>query len=150
MEQRTDAWYSSRIGKLTASRMADAVNTLKKGGDTEKRSNYRLELIAERFTGKAADFFENYAMKWGTDCEPLARSAYEVHTGNMVSEVGFIAHPIIEWAGASPDGLVGDGLLEIKCPNTTTHIKYLLAGEVPEQYKYQMLWQMLCTQRKWV
>ena len=147
--QRNDDWYSARLGKLTASRLSDALDLLKNGNEGAKRQQYRLELVAERLTGLKTDFFENSAMKWGTDTEPYARSAYESEKGVMVQEVGFIDHPTIEWAGASPDGFVSDGLLEIKCPTTTKHIQYLLAGEVPEQYKPQMCWQMLCTGRAW-
>lgn len=149
MEQRTEEWYAAKVGKLSASRIADAFAVLAKGGEAQNRINYRLELVAERMTGRLTEFFENSAIKWGVDCEPLARAAYEARTGQIVTEVGFINHPCIEWAGASPDGLVGDGLLEIKCPTTQTHIKYLLDGKVPEQYKPQMCWQMICTGRKW-
>jgi putative phage-type endonuclease len=147
--QRSEEWYSARLGKLTASRLGDALDQLKNGNDGAKRQQYRLDLIAERLTGLRNEFFENNAMRWGTETEPYARSAYEAVTGVLVQEVGFIDHPTIEWAGASPDGLVNDGLLEIKCPTTTKHIQYLLANEVPEQYKPQMCWQMLCTGRAW-
>jgi putative phage-type endonuclease len=149
MQQRTEEWYAAKIGKLSASRIADAFDVLAKGGESQKRINYRLELVAERMTGVANKFFENSEMRWGTECEPLARAAYEAITGRMVTEVGFIDHPAIAWAGASPDGLVEDGLIEIKCPTTQTHIKYLLEGKVPDQYKPQMLWQMCCTGRTW-
>lgn len=150
MEQRTKEWYAARLGKLTASRLSDALDITKKGEEGAKRQNYRLELLAERFTGLPVEFFETAAMRWGTDCEPLARAAYEAETGNLVTEVGFIDHPSLEWAGASPDGLVGDdGLLEIKCPTTQSHIKYLLGGVAPDQYKNQMAWQIICTGRKW-
>lgn len=147
--QRTDDWHVQRLGHLTASRLADALDLLAKGGEGAKRKQYRLELIAERLTALPTPFFENQAMKWGTDCEPLARAAYEAETGRMVKEVSFIKHPTLEWAGASPDGLVDDGLIEIKCPTTTTHIQNLISGVTPEQYKPQMLWQMLCTGRRW-
>jgi|694.fasta_scaffold68826_8 putative phage-type endonuclease len=149
MEQRTDEWFAARLGSLTASRLNDAFDLTAKGLEGAKRQQYRLELVAERLTGLQTEFFENNAMKWGSASEPYARSAYEADRGVMVQEVGFIKHPTLEWAGASPDGLVNDGLIEIKCPTTTTHIKTLLSGVVPEQYKNQMLWQMLCTGRKW-
>ncbi len=147
--QRTESWIAQRLGHLTASRLNDAFDLTAKGLEGAKRQQYRLELVAERLTGLPTEFYENNAMKWGTQSEPYARSAYEAEKGVMVQEVGFIKHPTLEWAGASPDGLVNDGLLEIKCPTTTTHIKHLIAGVVPEQYKNQMLWQMLCTGRKW-
>lgn len=147
--QRTESWIAQRLGHLTASRLNDAFDLTAKGLEGAKRQQYRLELVAERLTGLPTEFYENSAMKWGTLSEPYARSAYEAEKGVMVQEVGFIKHPTLEWAGASPDGLVNDGLIEIKCPTTTTHIKHLIAGVVPEQYKNQMLWQMLCTGRKW-
>lgn len=149
MKQRTIGWFDARLGHLTASRLNDALDTLAKGGEGAKRKQYRLELISERLTGLQTDFFENAAMKWGTETEPYARSAYEAETGVIVEEVGFIKHPSIEWAGASPDGFVQDGLIEIKCPTSTTHIQYLIADDVPEQYKNQMMWQMICTNRTW-
>lgn len=150
MEQRTENWFSARLGKLTASNMARALDLTAKGAEGAKRKTYRLELIAERITGQPTPFFENAAMRHGTECEPLARSAYEAETGVMVQEVGFIPHQTIEWSGASPDGLVkGDGLIEIKCPTTSTHIQYRIDGVVPDDYKPQMLWQLACTGRKW-
>jgi len=147
--QRTDDWHAARLGHLTASKLNDAFDLLKNGLEGAKRQQYRLELVAERLTGLPTEFFENNAMKWGTASEPFARSAYEAETGNIVQEVGFIKHPTLDWSGASPDGLVNDGLLEIKCPTTTTHIKTLISGEIPDQYKPQMMWQMLCTGRHW-
>jgi predicted phage-related endonuclease len=90
-------------------------------------------------------------MQWGVDCEPMARSAYEIQTGLIVTEVGFVDHPTISMAGASPDGFVGDdGLLEIKCPETKTHIETLASKKAPSKYIPQMQWQMACTGRAWV
>jgi putative phage-type endonuclease len=108
------------------------------------------QLICERLTGQKGESFTNAAMEHGTQTEPLARSAYENARNLLVKEVGFINHPRIEMSGASPDGLVAeDGLVEIKCPNTATHIDTLLSGKVPTKYITQMQWQMLCCQRKW-
>lgn len=148
--QGSPEWFAQRLGRVTASRLVDVLAKLKTG-EAAARANYRAELVAERLTGKAAESFTNAAMKWGTDCEPLARAAYEAEFGVLVDEVGMIQHPSIEWAGASPDGLVGpDGLLEIKCPSTKTHIDTLLSGNAPSQYIPQMMWQMACTGRAWV
>jgi putative phage-type endonuclease len=147
--QRTESWYAARLGHLTASRLNDAFDLLKNGSEGAKRQQYRLELVAERLTGLPTDFFENAAMRHGTETEPYARSAYEAERGVMAQEVGFIKHPTLDWAGASPDGFIDNGLIEIKCPTTTTHIQTVLAGVVPEKHKNQMLWQMLCTGRKW-
>ena len=146
IQQGTDEWKQLRLGKLTASRMADAM--AKK--DTAAYKNYVAQLVAERLTGQAGESFTNAAMAWGTEHEPLARSEYEITTGFMVEQVPFVCHPEIEWCGASPDGMVnGDGLVEIKCPNTATHIDYLLAGKPPAKYVPQMALQLICTGRKW-
>jgi putative phage-type endonuclease len=148
-EQRTDEWFAARLGKVTASRVSDVVARTKSGYSTS-RDNYMAQLIVERITGKQAESFTNAAMQWGTEQEPFARAAYEAHTGVMVDEVGFISHPSISDAGASPDGLVGaTGLVEIKCPNTATHIETLINGSVPSKYLAQMQWQMACTGREY-
>ena len=148
--QGSAEWLSSRAGKVTASRIADVMAKVKTG-EAADRKNYRAQIVAEVLTGKPQDsVFMNDAMKWGVENEPFARAAYEVATEAMVDQVGLVLHPEIERAAASPDGLVGaSGLVEIKCPNTATHIEYLLAGQVPTKYRYQMLWQMACTEREW-
>ena len=149
MEQGTDAWFIARIGKVTASRVADLMAKTKTGYSAS-RDNYMAQLVCERLTQTKAEGFTNAAMEWGTEQEPFARAAYEAKTGVMVQEVGFVPHPAIEWAGASPDGFVGnDGLVEIKCPNTATMIDTLLTGKVPGKYNIQMQFQMACTGRYW-
>jgi putative phage-type endonuclease len=149
MEQRTEEWYASRLGKVTASRVADIVAKTKTGYSAS-RAKYMGELLCERLTGSRGDTYQNAAMVWGVNTEPQARVAYEAALGELVEEVGFIPHPTIEMAGASPDGLVGEeGLVEIKCPTTITHIDTLLSITVPQQYMTQMQWQMACTGRKW-
>ena len=149
IEQRSDAWFLARLGKVTASRVADVIAKTKSGYSTS-RDNYMAQLVCERLTGKQGESFTNSAMQWGTETEPLARSAYEASTDIMVEEIGFVLHPKIEQAGASPDGLVGlFGMLEIKCPNTATHIEALLTETVPTKYITQMQWQMACAQRQW-
>ncbi len=149
MEQKTAEWFAARNGKVTASRVADVVAKTKTGYSTS-RDNYMAQLVCERMTGTQAESFSSSAMQWGTDTEPFARAAYEAAMDVLVSETGFIIHPTISEAGASPDGLVGDdGLIEIKCPNTATHIETLLSERVPAKYITQMMWQMTCTGRKW-
>lgn len=148
-EQRTDAWHSARLGKVTASRTAD-VMAQTKSGYSASRANYMAQLITERLTQTPTEGFSSSAMQWGTDTEPQARMAYELMTGEAVVETGFIPHPTIAGFGASPDGLVGsDGLIEIKCPNSATHIETLLAGKVPSKYMIQMQVQMMCCGRDW-
>jgi putative phage-type endonuclease len=149
MIQGSPEWLAARVGKVTASRIADVVAKTKTGYGAS-RASYMAELIAERLTGQAAERYTNAAMEWGTAYEAEARSAYEFMTSETVTEVGLIDHPNIAMSGASPDGLVGaDGLVEIKCPNTSTHIETLLGGKTPSKYVAQMTWQMVCTQRAW-
>lgn len=149
MDQRSDEWFAARLGKVTASRVADLMAKTK-SGPSASRGNYMADLIVERLTGIRPEGFTNAAMQWGTDTEPQARAAYEFLTDASVVEDGFVLHPIISDFGASPDGLIGDlGLLEIKCPNTAAHIETLLTGEVPGKYVTQMQAQMACTGRAW-
>ena len=149
MEQGTNEWKECRVGKVTASRVADVVAKTK-SGYSASRDNYMAQLVCERLTGKPTEGFSSTAMQWGTDTEPLARAAYEAKMDVLVDEVGFIDHPTIVNSGASPDGLVGDdGLIEIKCPNTSTHIDTLLTKTVPKKYADQIFWQMACTNRDW-
>ena len=149
--QRTAEWFAARVGCLTASRAAAAIERTKAGKPTAKYAAMLDEIIVERLTGEPAEHFETPAMRWGTEHEDEAREAYELATGELVEQTGFVPHPSIEYLGASPDGLIGDdGLLEIKCPNTLTHIQRVRAGVVPDEYKPQMLVQLLCTGRKWV
>ena len=149
MDQRSDEWFAIRIGKVTASRVSDVLAKTK-SGYSASRDNYMAQLVCERLTGQKAEGFTNASMQWGTETEPLARAAYEALKDVLVDEVGFVPHPTITMAGASPDGLVDqDGLLEIKCPNTATHIDTLLSDSVPTKYFTQMQFQLACTGRKW-
>lgn len=147
--QGSDEWKALRLGKVTASRVADIVAKTKSGYSTS-RANYAAQLIAERLTGTPAETFTNAAMQHGTETEPEARAAYEFYQGVTVEEVAFIPHPQIDQAGCSPDGLVGgDGLVEIKCPNTATHLDTLIGQTVPAKYETQMQFQMACTGRNY-
>jgi putative phage-type endonuclease len=150
MEQRTDEWKQARVGKVTASRVADIISKTK-SGYSASRENYLYELLAERLTGQPyGTGYTSSAMQWGTEQEMFARGVYEMKTGEMVQEVGFIEHPDIPMFGASPDGLVGaDGMVEIKCPETKTHLQYYSSKIIPKKYKTQMTVQMMCTGRIW-
>lgn len=149
VEQGTPEWFAARLGNVTASRVADVIAKTK-SGYSASRENYMAQLICERMTNTVAESYTNAAMQWGTETEPLARAAYESIADVLVDEVGYVQHPRIERAGASPDGLVGlFGLLEIKCPNTATHIDTLITEQVPTKYITQMQWQMVCTGRAW-
>lgn len=147
--QGTPEWFAARAGKVTASRVADVIAKTKTG-PSASRANYLAELLCERLTGLCEPGFTNAAMQWGKDQEPFARQAYEFRKGVEVYEVGFVDHPEIAMSGASPDGYVGDdGLIEIKCPNTATHLDTLLNGGVPGKYVTQIQWQLACTGRAW-
>lgn len=149
MEQRTEDWFAVRLGKVTASKIADVVAKTKTGYSAS-RANYMAQLVIERLTGVKEASFTNDAMQWGIDKEPEARAAYEAKVGELVEEVGFIHHPTILMSGASPDGLVNDdGMVEIKCPNTATMLDYILDKTVPQKYLYQMQWQMACANKGW-
>ena len=152
MEQRTEDWFLARKGKVTASRIADVMAKGRGGAESLTRAKYLDQLVTERLTKVIAEGYTNEAMQRGTEVEPIARDAYCFHTGLNVVETGFVAHPTIEFAGASPDGLIegGEGLLEIKAPNSMTHVEYILAGKPPAKYIPQMAWQLACTGRKWV
>jgi putative phage-type endonuclease len=147
--QGTAEWLQERCGKVTASRIADLMAKTRSGWGAS-RANYAAQLVAERLTGCVTPSFTNAAMIHGTETEPEARRAYEFFIDRDVQQVGFIPHPEIENAGASPDGLIGnDGLLELKCPQTATHIDTLLSGAIPDKYFKQMQFQMACTGREW-
>jgi len=148
MEQRTEEWFAARLGKVTASRVADVLAKIK-SGESASRKNYKMELVVQRLTNKAGESFTNAAMEWGTEQEPFARMAYEAHTGTFVKEEGFVDHPTIEGFGCSPDGIVGEGLIEIKCPNTANHIETVLENKAPSKYIPQMQCQMAVTGAKW-
>lgn len=147
--QGTAEWFAARVGKITASRVADVIAKTKTGWGAS-RANYAAELMCERLTGVTAPNFINDAMKWGVEQEAFARQAYSERHGVEVYEVGFIDHPEVAMSGASPDGHVGEvGMVEIKCPNTATHLDTLLNGEIPGKYITQMQWQMACAGREW-
>lgn len=142
-------WLKSRIGVLTASRMVDVLDVKKNGEESEKRRKYKIALLAERMTDLAEENYVNGAMQWGIDHEAEARELYEEITGEFVQQCGLAMHNTIEYFGASPDGLIGyEGLIEIKCPTSSTHMAWLMAGVVPDQHKPQMLAQLACTGRK--
>ena len=149
IDQGSEAWFAMRAGRVTASRVADVIAKTK-SGPSASRANYAAQLVVERLTGTVEPSFQNAAMQWGIEKEAEARIAYRFLTDFEVTETDFVLHPEIFMAGASPDGLVGDdGLVEIKCPNSATHMDTLLREAIPDKYAVQMLWQMACTGRQW-
>lgn len=149
IEQGTDAWKAQRLGKVTASRVADVIAKTK-SGVSASRVNYEAQIICERLTGAATEGYTNAAMQHGIDTEPQARSGYEFMRNVDVMLASFVDHPRVPMSGASPDGFVGDdGLLEIKCPQQAAHLETLLTNKVPAKYVTQMMWQMAATERNW-
>ena len=149
MEQRTEEWHLARAGCVTASRLSD-VMAKTKSGVSQTREGYKKQVLAERLTGTPNEtIFINAAMEWGIENEANAKTHYEYLFDVDIKEVGFIKHPDIADFGASPDGFVDDGLIEIKCPNTKTHIDTILTDKIPQKYILQMTGQMLCTRKKW-
>lgn len=147
--QGSTEWRAARAGSLGASQVAEALARTKTGWGAG-RANTMAALVAERLTGQPQETFSNAAMAWGTDKEPEARELYAFRFGVEVAQVGLVLHSAIGGTHASPDGLVGDdGLLEIKCPNTATHIETLIGQSVPGKYMTQMQWQMACAGRAW-
>ena len=143
-------WLRARAGKLTASRMRDAMDYLKNGQPSAKRTQLMRELLAERMTGDSVQHFVTDAMRWGLEREAEAKAAYEAETGILVGEAGFFDHPRIDGLGATPDGMLPSrGLIETKCPTTPTFVEWVMAGKVPAEHKPQMCVQLACTGRQW-
>jgi putative phage-type endonuclease len=150
LEQGSDEWKQARLGHVTASCVADVMAKGKGGAEAVTRKKYKMRLVAERVTGQGQESFTNSSMEWGIMQEPFARQQYEVSRETFVEKTGFWKHQKYDWIGVSPDGLVGnDGLIEIKCPNSTTHLDYLIANQVPTEYYKQMQCQMWVTNRQW-
>jgi putative phage-type endonuclease len=147
-EQGSAEWHKLRLGRITASKMKDVLSKGRGTAPSKAAETYMMELLAERLTGEPKPFFENDAMRWGTETEPQARSMYELKSGNTVKEVSFIAEG--EHLGVSPDGLIGDdGMLEIKCPTTITQIRRALTDNYSKDYYEQIQMQLWIAGRKW-
>lgn len=148
VKQGSQEWLDLRLGKITASRMKDLLTNGIRGNPSKTAESYMIELIAEKLSGQPKQFFENDAMRWGTETEPQARAMYELETGHDVAEVAFIVKN--EFVGVSPDGLIGEnGMLEIKCPTTATQIKRALSDNYHADYKAQIQCQLWVAQREW-
>ncbi|MDZ7905141.1 MAG: YqaJ viral recombinase family protein [Cypionkella sp.] len=145
-EQGSAEWLAERAGRVTASALSNVMMATTTAG----YQNYLAQIVCERLTGEPTETFKSAAMEHGTETEPQARAFYEMESGLTVQECGFCRHPVLEWSGASPDGLVAhDGLVEIKCPQPAKHIKNLIGSAIDKAYILQMQWQMECTGREW-
>lgn len=144
-------WLRDRAGCATASCFADILAVSKRDGKPLKaREDYLMKLVVERITGEPTESASSFAMAWGTEAEPFARAEYELVTGNIVTEVGFVKHPKHMWVGASSDGLIGKvGGIEIKCPhNSGVHLQTWADG-MPEHHMAQVMGQMWILGLEW-
>lgn len=150
VEQGTPEWKAARLGHVTASGMANVMAKGKDKSEAVTRYKYKVQIVAERMTGVVAESYSNAAMEWGVERERFAVMAYESMRDVLVDKTGFWLHPSIKWLGVSPDRLVGDdGLIEVKCPNTTTHLGYLFEKRIPPEYYKQIQCQLWVTGRQW-
>jgi putative phage-type endonuclease len=147
--QRTTDWHADRCGHVTASRFCDVIAIGKGGKPLKARDDYLMRIVTERLTGEQVESADSFAMAWGRDAEPFARSAFEAETGLIVTQSGFVKHPTIAWVGCSPDGLVGkDGGYESKCPkNSSVHLATIRDG-MPEEHMPQVQGCMWVTGRQ--
>lgn len=146
-DQGTDEWKQARVGVPSGSKFADIMAK----GSGATRATYLTALALERITKVREDFKTTFAMEQGTEREPFARSAYEAHTGQFVTEIGFCMHDTL-MVGVSPDGLVGKaGMTEYKCPMPKTHLEYLRLdpGKCPTAYRWQVQGQLWVAEREW-
>lgn len=149
IEQNTPEWLAARLGHITASSMDD-VMAKGRSGEAATRAKYKIKLLTERITGQQGqESFSNAAMEWGKQQEPFAAIAYEMRKGVLLDKTGFWRHPTIDWLGVSPDRISGNSLVEIKCPNSTTHISWLLAGEMPSEYIKQVQAQLWVCEKEY-
>ncbi|MDM9991540.1 lambda exonuclease family protein, partial [Bartonella henselae] len=150
MEQRTAEWFQARLGKVTASNIYNVLSKTAKGTPTSKYEEYKIKLMTERLTEEISQSYLTPAMQWGIEHEEDALKEYAIIYDTEVIKCGFIQHPTIEMAGASPDGLIGEeGLVEVKCPHSTKHLRFYMDGTIKPEYKAQMQFQMACTGRQW-
>lgn len=150
LEQGSEEWKQARLGHVTASNMAEVMSKGKGTGEAVGRYKYKVRLVAERLTMTAGESYTNAAMQWGIEQEQFACIAYEAQKETFVDKIGFVLHPDIKWLGVSPDRIVGhEGLIEVKCPNTTTHLDYLFENKVPAEYYKQIQCQLWVTGRQW-
>lgn len=149
IEQGSEEWHELRYGWVTASKFKDVMASGRGGAESKTRKAYMLQLAAECLSDMRVETYTNEYMEWGTQAEPQARSMYEFESGNRVDQVAFIRHGTLK-VGCSPDGLIGDGgMIEIKCPKSTTQIETFLSGDMPSQHKPQVQGQLWVSGREW-
>ncbi len=149
-------WYKARIGLVTSSKVHDAITKRQKNKPGESkpknelpelaaRHNLKMQMISEMLTGRTTEHYVSQAMDWGVENEPRARAEYEYRFGCTAEQLGLVMHPTNARAAATTDGWVApNGILEIKCPETQTHLEYMCSGEIPSEYLDQIDWQMAC------
>ena len=151
VEQGTQQWKEARAGFVTASRLHDVLDIIKRGEGAERRK-YRGEIVCEILSGQPYPQHITQEMRWGTEHEPEARGVYGLENDVIVDRVGFAIHPEIGRFGCSPDGFVGDrGMLQIKCPSTRTHLTWIREGRIPLEHASQLIGELSCNRdRDWI
>lgn len=149
--QRTEGWQAQRCGRITASRIKDVLAVSKRDGKPlQARADYMMEIVSEILTGRPSQRYQNAAMVWGVECEPLALDAYQRATGHQVEQSGFVVHPDLEYIGGSPDGLMSWRGIEIKCPyNTANHLATILDGMPAEHMPQVQACMWICGRQQW-
>lgn len=143
-DQRTEEWHALRLGRITGTGFSKVLAK----GQGKTRKSYMLQLAAERLTGESEDSYINEDMKRGMELEDEAFEFYEGVNLTPVQKVGFVERD--EWIGVSPDGLIGDdGLLELKCPRSTTHLTNIMDNRMPPTYKAQVQGQIWVCEKEW-
>jgi len=141
---------AAKCGKIGCSRLGDVLAIGRNGLPLQARKDYMIELLCERLTGVNAEHFKSAAMEWGVEYEPQAKTEYEAKNGVLVDADGGMEHPTIKGWWCSPDGLVGgEGGIEIKCPNTSTHLCTLIDGDIKQEYIYQITGAVIIYDRAW-
>jgi putative phage-type endonuclease len=132
LEQKSQEWLEYRLGKITGTRLKEVL----------KADNLPVlyEMIAETLSRQIEEFPMNNAMRRGVELEPIARQLYQDRTGEIIEEIGFCLSDENDYLGLSPDGFTLDrkGAIEIKCPSTKTHVKYILDDRIPNEYLPQV------------
>ena len=148
IDQGSEQWHLDRLGKVTGSMVSNVLSKGRGSAPSKMAETYMFELIAATLTGEPKPFFENDAMRWGTETEPQARAMYELNNDVEVREIAYFKEG--EHLLGSPDGLVGEeGLLEIKCPNTTTQLKRAINDDYSKDYNAQIQFLLWISGRQW-
>lgn len=142
LKQGSEEWLAIRLGKFTGTN-GQAIATNGKGLET-----LVFEKVAERMTGKGKPQYTNEDIERGNELEEMARNSYELESGNLVKQVGFIE--LDEFTGCSPDGLINeDGMVEFKCKNDANYVRFLYDQKVDPDHNWQIQFNLMVSGREW-